>query len=102
MPDLTTTPPGRPTPPLPEPSYARVVVERIADQLEQPGDHARLLQDAGLRRAFNTAAAEQLHALPTAVAGDTADKVAALLPDRGAATTHGQYARRLRELARAV
>lgn len=90
-------PPG-----LPEPSYARQVLTRIADILEQPGNRGRLLQEVGLRRAFNEAVAVTLHELPTPVADETALRVADLLPDCSANTTHGTYAQQLRHAAEAV
>lgn len=95
-------PPEQHTPLLPEPSYAAQVLGRIADQLEQPGNRGRLLQEVSLRRAFNTAVAEQLHTLPTPVADSAADKVARALPDCGPNITQGTYAALLRQAAEGV
>lgn len=88
--------------PLPGPSYARTVLERIAQQLEQPGNRGRLLQEVSLRRAFNTAVALELNALPTPVADGTAERVARLLPDCGPNITQGTYAALLRQVAGGV
>lgn len=99
MTEGTYAPPDQHSPALPEPSYARQVIEAIATELERPANRRRLLTEVGLRRAFNTAVAVRLHQLPTPVANEVSDRVAAMLPDSTPAATHGQYAEVLRELA---
>jgi hypothetical protein len=95
-------PPEQHTPPLPEPSYARQVIEVMAAELERTGNRRRLLTEVGLRRAFTVAVAAKLHTLPTVVANEVADRVAALLPGSGPLDTHGAYAQQLRKIAEAV
>ncbi|MGW4042983.1 hypothetical protein [Streptomyces sp. NPDC004721] len=99
MPNRTDQPLPQHTPALPEPSYARQVLDVIVDELERTGNRRRLLTEVGLRRAFTVAVAAKLHALPTAVANEVSEQVAKLLPNTGPVITHGGYATLLREIA---
>jgi hypothetical protein len=96
---LDQHPPG-----LPEPSYARLTIESIARVLEMPGNRGRLISEPTLRRAYEISVATTVtvHNLPDPVANTVSERVAQLLPDAPANTTHGTYAQQLRQLAEAV
>ena len=99
--DRTDQPPEQPTPVLPEPSYARVVIDQIAALVDlAPPDS--LIGSPGLRHLFTVAVAAELHELPTPVADEVAEKVDALLPPLAPDTTCGAYAPLLRTLAKTV
>jgi hypothetical protein len=95
-------PPDQPTPPLPEPTYASVVLTTVAAELERTGNRRDLVSDIALRRAFTVSVAARLHTLPTAVADEVSKKVADLLPDPALIITRGACTLRLRQLAEAV
>jgi hypothetical protein len=98
----TDRPPERPTPAIPEPSYAQQVIGCMAAELERTGNHRDLITDITLRRMFTVAVAAKLHQLPTPVADEVASKVADRLPDPALTITLGDCITRLRETAEAL
>lgn len=91
------------TPVLPEPSYARQIIDRIADRVALAAPHS-LVSTPGLHRAFTVAVAEQVTALglPDPVANEVTERVSRLLPPLASDTTVGAYTGLLRTLARTV
>ena len=90
-----------PATPLPEPSYTRVVLIRIAEHLARQ-DPAATVTEAMLRRAFTVGVAQELQGLPPAEADEAIDKVNALLPDLAADPTVGSYVGQLRQIAQGL
>lgn len=102
MPNRTDHAPTQHPPGLPEPSYARIVVEGIACNIDLKGYGTYPLSDDTRRRAFNVAVAQHLYALPDPVANEVSEKVAAALPPLTYGVTHREYATQLHQLAEAV
>lgn len=97
--DRTDHVPEQPTPPLPQPSNARRLMQAMAVYMEQPGNRGRLLTRVGVQRALAQAAEQTLSALPDAEADEALDRVTATLPDRPPSITHGTYGQLLRQTA---
>ncbi|MEV6504823.1 hypothetical protein AB0M61_01710 [Streptomyces sp. NPDC051642] len=88
-------------PVLPGPSYARQVIDQIADLIGLASPDS-LITEVGLNRMYTVAVAAQLHELPTNVADEVAERVDKLLPPLRSGITCGEYAPLLRTLATAV
>jgi hypothetical protein len=102
--DRTDHTPAQHPPGLPEPSYARRLLDAIADVMEFPSNRDRILDEPDRRRIFNLTVATivTVQDLPDPVANETSEKVARLLPPIDDGTTHSAYAQQLRQLAEAV
>lgn len=103
MPNATDQRVVQPSPALPEPSYARQVIDRITELLTLAKPDS-LVSSIGLRRVFTVAVAEQvtLLNLPDAVANTVTERVDRLLPPVAPDTTVEAYTGLLRTLARTV
>lgn len=88
-------------PVLPEPSYARQVIDQIADLVSLATPDS-LISEVGLNRMYTVAVAAQLHELPTNVADEVAERVDKLLPPLRPGITCGEHEPLLRTLARTV
>ncbi|MCL7377454.1 hypothetical protein [Streptomyces sp. 35G-GA-8] len=86
---------------LATPSYAAQLLTALADRLDDSRPTATFTHRI-LALALAIAAASTLGPLPAAVQGDAATRALAALPqiDRGAWTTCGEYALRLRAAAK--
>ncbi len=98
---VTDQRPVRPSPVLPEPSYAARTLTQMADLIGFATPDS-LISEVGLNRMYTVAVAAQLHELPTPVADEVAQRVDKLLPPLRPGITCGEYAPLLRTLATAV
>lgn len=87
--------------PLPEPSYARVVLIRIAEHLARQAP-TTTVTDQLLQRAFTVGVAQELDDLAPHVSSQVIDQVDTLLPPLTNTPTVGAYVGQLRETARSL